>query len=550
MNELIRRFQARPHLTAELVVGTLFINVLALAQPLFVSQVLNRYVGQGVDSTLYTLVSGVVIAMALEFIFRQNRMRIATVVGAGRDAKLAVQAFSALTRAQMGALEQMPAEMRRGAVGGAAAVENAYAPANVTAILDVPFALVFLVVLYLIKPSLAAIVLGFVIMVLLFGIASSLAMDERSGVLQKAVGESNTLLGTAIREAEMVRAFNAGSFLRAAWDGSVGRTQGLRRVVAVHQGLVQTVTQSVNGLMSVVVIAYGAMLAVQGELDVGILIGANILASRALQPISRFSQLGVTLSKARRALDGLKELGRMPLEADSGTALRTFNGAIELRDVAFGYPGTPLPLFESLSLRLEPGAVLLVTGTNGTGKTTLARLLVGLLDPVRGQILVDGIDLKQIAPEWWRRQIIYLPQEPSLLNGTIEDNLRINNPNADPAQIDSAVSLCGLRRFIDESQQGLQTAVTDNGLRLAVGIRRRIALARATMTNGKVAIIDEPTDGFDAEGRSAFYALLAKLAETGRTIIVISHEQDIVRGGHIRVDLNTKPTPTVTRAGM
>jgi ATP-binding cassette subfamily C protein LapB len=314
----------------------------------------------------------------------------------------------------------------------------------------------------------------------------------------------------------------------------------------MRQGLIQSLTQSATALMSVAVIAVGAILVVEGKLDVGAMIGANILAVRALQPVSRFSQLGESFAKARRSLALLAEFSRIPLEPSSGSAKSDYRGAVELRDVAFIYPGSNTPLFESLSIKLPPGAILVVNGSNGTGKTTLARLLIGLLDPSRGHVLADGLDLRQVTPEWWRRQVIYLPQEPSFLNATIEQNIRVANPDIDNAGLNRVIDLAGLRRFLDESEKGFETPISQDGRQLSLGIRRRLALARALSTAGRLAVLDEPTEGLDKEGCAAVYGVLNELARRGHTIVVISHDPNILKGAHAVVDLTEKPVPKVT----
>ena len=204
-------------------------------------------------------------------------------------------------------------------------------------------------------------------------------------------------------------------------------------------------------------------------------------------------------------------------------------------------------MFESLSLKLEPGSILVVTGSNGTGKTTFGRLMMGLIEPNRGQILVDGLDLQQVAPEWWRRQVIYQPQEPALFNATIEENLRINNPDIDGTALNSVIEICGLRKFLDESQEGMDTQVAENGWRLSEGIRRRLSLARALTTNGQLAIIDEPTESLDSDGCEAVHMILASLLKQDKTIILMSHDEKMVNGPHTVLDLNEKPVPTIKK---
>mgnify|MGYP001306191979 CR=1 FL=1 len=547
MKEFIRRMLARPIISLELLIGSLFINILALASSLYVMQVLNRYVSQGVDATLITLTTGALLAILLEFAFRQARASLARGISANPDELTAISGFSALTRAKISAIEQIPAETRKEMVSGTAAIETAYNANNITTILDVPFSLVYVFVLYLLSPILAYIVVGFIIAVFLVGLIGGLTLQNKTAEMQNASGAGSALLGTVTREGDSVRSFNAGEFLRKAWSEHIQGLQRLRRDINGRQGFTQTVTQSSTGLLTVAVISVGATLAVAGELDVGAMIACNILATRALQPISKMSSLGAAFAKARQSLEMFEKLKDVPLEPDSGSALRTYSGGLELRDLAFAFRGANSPMFESLTLKLEPGSILVVTGSNGTGKTTVGRLLMGLLEPNRGQILVDGLDLKQVAPEWWRRQVIYQPQEPALFNATIEENLRINNPEIDGSVLNSIIDICGLRKFLDESQEGFDTPIIDNGWRLSEGIRRRISLARALTTNGQLAVIDEPTESLDADGCAAVHEILGTLVKQNKTIILMSHDGKLVKGPHTVLDLNEKPVPTINK---
>ena len=527
----------------ELVIASLFINILALAQPLFVMQVLNRYVAHGVDATLLTLTSGVLFALFLEFAFQRSRLHLARGVSVLPDEKTAIDGYTVLTTAKTAAVEQISPESRREVVSGSQAIETAYNANNITTILDVPFALIFVFALYLLKPVLALVVITFLIAVFLAGVIGGISMQKMTSEMQQTSGVGSALVSTASREGDTIRVFNAGDFLRGAWRDHTYLVQAMRRKITSRQGLVQSITQSANSFLGVAVITTGAVLVVIGELDVGVMIGANIMAARALQPISKFSQLGASFAKARESLEMIEKLFESPLEETSGSSLREYSGAIELRDIAFNFESATTPLFESLNLTLDPGSVLVVAGANGTGKTTLARLVLGLLEPSRGQVLVDGLDLKQVAPGWWRRQVIYLPQEPSLLNATIGENLKINNLEIDDSELNKIIDQCGLRRFLDESSGGLDTQIVENGWRLSEGIRRRIALARALTTKGMLVVIDEPTESLDAEGAKAVHEILGSLAKAGRTIIIMSHDPNIVKGQYGVLDLNEKPTP-------
>ncbi|MGY9014224.1 MAG: ATP-binding cassette domain-containing protein, partial [Rhodospirillales bacterium] len=530
----------------ELGLASLFVNLLALASPLFVIQVLNRYVNQGVDATLVTLMMGVLLAVGLEFGFRQIRMRLADGVSASPDAQAAADGFAILTQAKTGAIEQVSPEIRNEMVSGAASLEAAYNANNITAVLDVPFALLFVFVLYLLSPIIAGVVCLFLIFVFISGAMGAASIRKKTKKLMEVSAYGNAIVGTALKEIDTVRAFNAGGYLIKEMAEKNVAIQTVRQKIASGMGLNQTTTHTAASLLSVFVISVGALLAVKGLMDIGVMIGANILAARALQPISKFSSLGATFAKARQALELYKQFAALPLEPRTGTAKANYKGGFSFRDVAFSHHGASTPLFESLNLEVEAGQTIVVIGSNSTGKTTLARVAVGLLEPSRGQILADGLDLKQVAPEWWRKQIIYLPQEPTFLNATIEQNLSGINPDIDLAGLNRVIDAVGLRTFLDESSNGFDTPVVDNGRRLSVGIRRRLAFARALTTNGKLIIADEPTEGLDTDGCQAVYRLFNELSKAGRTIIAISHDQNIMKAAHTVIDLNFKPTPKVT----
>lgn len=546
MNELFRRLRLKPGLALKIGIASLFANVLALATPLFVIQVLNRYIAHSVDATLVTLASGALLAVVLEFVFRQIRVRLSRSVSEQADADISLAGFGALVHARASALERVSIGHRRQVISATQKIENAYGASNVATVFDVPFALLFVGALYLLNPLLAGVVVFFLITVFLSSTFSARRHQKLTRQLMQETATGNSLINAASEQIETVRAFNASGFLYRAWMQLLNRTVNLRRSAEAAQNLIATMSQSAAALMSIAVITVGATLVVNGSIDVGVMIGANILASRALMPVTRFSQLTVVFAGAAESLLLLKEFSTIPCESDAGSTKPNYRGSLELKDLAFTYPGASTPLFETLSISLEPGTIMAVNGANGTGKTTLARLVAGVLEPSRGQILVDGLDLQQASLSWWRQQIAYLPQEPTLLNATIRENLLVVNPQASDARLAQAIKAAGLERYLDESPDGLDANITGNGSSLSLGIRRRMALARALLSECRLAVFDEPTDGLDREGIACVYAVMSEFAESGRTVIVISHDPKIVRSAQVVVDLNAKPEPRVT----
>ncbi len=547
MRELFHRLISNPPLLLSICIASLFVNFLALASPLFVIQVLNRYVAQGVNATLLTLITGVLLAILFELIFRQIRLKLAGAISAKNNVKISIASYEFLLKAKATALERVPVGLRLQVIASTEKVISAYGAGNIALVFDVPFSLLFVGVLYLLSPMLAGVTCFFIITVYLVGWYGARYNQISSRKLMRENVETNMLASTACTQIDTVRAFNTFSFLNKAWIDLQVRTEKLRQSVEVSQGITNTLSQSATALLSVTIISIGAMSVVEGSLDVGSMIGANILAARALMPIVRLSQLGVIFSGAAEGLRQLNEFSNISQEGN-GVSLKTnYTGSIEFKDVSFAYPGSATPIFESLSFIIKPQSITAICGGNGVGKSTLARMLAGVLNPSRGLMLVDGLDMQQASLDWWRMQIAYLPQEPSFLNATIRENIIMTAEEVDELRLAKVIQSVGLVKYLDESAAGLEAKITNNGANLSLGIRRRIALARALMSACKIAIFDEPTDSLDRDGIACVYTVMNNLSAQGCAIVVISHDSKFIKSASQVIDLSAKPIPRVTK---
>jgi len=552
MKELLRRLSLCPRLAWEILAASFLANLMSLATSIYVILVLNRYVGYGSDGTLYTLTSGVLIASALGFAFSEVRGRLAGAVSLAPDEELGERTLAALARARLGDLNRLPAGRHQEMIGALSTVQGAFDAANVSAMLDAPFLLMFLLAIALISPwlmLLTFIAVGVSAVLTLAG----MRQGEADGLaLRKQSLAHSGLVTSAAAGAETVRAFLGAGFVQRAWRGQQAALETLRAAMDRRRVKARMRMETSSVLLRVAIYAVGAMLAVSGEMNVGGLIGASILSSKVLGMTTGFLHAYMAARRGEEALVRLDEFHALPLEPLSGAALRQYTGRLEFRDVGFAYSGTASPLFESLHCKLAPGAILAVTGLNGAGKSTFCRLAAGLLEPGRGQVLADGVDLRQMAPDWWRRQVLYMPQEPSFLNTTVRENITLAEPNPDSQEsrerLQRAVNAAALRRYLDTSREGLDMPVSEGGRMLPLGIRRRIALARALMSPGRLAVFDDPTEALDAEGCQAVYAVLNALAKAGLTLIVATADPSIIKGAGFVLDMNEKPTPRLTAA--
>jgi ATP-binding cassette subfamily C protein LapB len=546
LHELIALLKSDRPAAIHLAIGSVLINLLGLATSVYVIQILNRYVGYGVDATLVTLTLGVLGAIALEQLFRHLRLAFAHKRMESFAEGLTTHAVAALTHCRSLDLSQLAPGARQEISTGIFTVRSVYSGPNLLALLDAPFAILFALAVMLLNTWLGLVT--FLAIGIVWGVQrrGEAEQRQRAMVLNGETGAGGSVVGASLSSADSVRAFNAGGYMQRLWQEHSLRMRQLSNTGYQRQELIASTGSIAASVLTVAIYSIGAVLVLKQDMDTGVLIGASILSTRALLSVTRFVSLGDLLARAQSSVDMLRRFARLPQEAAQGSALVKFHGRLSFSDVGFGFPGTGTPLFESLSLHLPASTVLAVTGPNGAGKTTFCRMLVGLIDPQRGKLLADGVNVRQLHPHWWRQQVCYLPQEPSFLPGSLRENLAVANPAATEALLMAAINHAGLRGFLDQSPKGLDTSMPDMGASLSVGIRRRIALARALLSEGPLVVFDEPTEGLDAEGVAAVYAVLHRLSLAGRTIVIASSDAGMLRAAQFILDLGVKPTPGIS----
>ena len=550
MKELLSRLGNTPRRTAELLLISLVANILALASPVFVMLVLGRYVTYGVDATLYTLSVGMLLALIMEFAFKQLRLKLARGTNLQTEINTSIGAFGLLASCRTDALDTQTAQNQFQIQRNLEHVSSAFNASNLCAVLDVPFALLFITTLYILNPALGLVCSLFVLAVFPLRFISRLLQEKHQKSLEEANARTSVIFNNAIRSPDTVRVFDPLGWLVRSWSETTTKLSIARANMVQGQGSIEISIASLQVLLGATIIAIGSTYVVAGELNVSALIGANILAARALAPVSRFAQLTPVFARATNALVKLREISALETAEGKNIPNKSCSGLLEFRDISFTHSGMPAPLFEHLQISLPKGAVLVIKGANGTGKTSLIRLLLGLLVPDRGQIFSDGIDVRQLSPHWWRNQISYLPQEPAFFDASIKTNLQNVNPDIDDDALLAIIEDAGLKRYIEENMHGMEMPITAGGATLALGIRKRLALARALVRKSPIIILDEPTEGLDIEGRERIYNAMNRFSRERRTTIVISEDTDMTRRASHILDLDQKPVPALVQTGL
>lgn len=547
MKQLLSRLFTKPEVCAQLIAVSFFINILTLAAPFFFILVFNRYLTGGVDGTLITLTIGMLMAIVIQYAFRSIRTRLAGEVGLQPEESVTKTVLDVLGKTRMQVFSQVKKAALIRAVSSVHTLQGAYSAPNVNSVLDMPYSFLFILVIFLLNFQLGLVALSGALFTMASSWVTMHGASESMKVLQHEASENQALVNAAVNEPETMRAFNGMAWYTSPWIQQMKAMAVLRKFSAHNEDVSQARLMAIGLISRTFIIAFGARQVLLGELTIGALIGISILSSIPLTILARFVR---TWSQLQRAEDAERILGqflKMPMERLSGSALKKYSGGLSIKGVSFHYPGDKNPVFSGLTLHVAAGSFTGITGFNGSGKSTVAKTLAGLLEPSKGQVLIDGLDLSQVSIEWWRKQIVYLPQEPGFFPGSIKKNILAANPDLKNDQFNDILHVTGLRRFLDLHPKGLELEIDETGRPLPLGIRRRIALARAMTTSGQLVILDEPAEGLDVEGWKMVNSCIRKFRQQNKTLVIFTSDPRLLVSTEIIIDLGTKPEPTLVK---
>ncbi len=539
MVEIVKRLLLHPFIFTQLIIVSFFVNILALASPIFVMQVLQRYIAYGITSTLVTLVTGVIIAIIFEFFFRNLRHRIAR--GLDKENHKIKQLVLHKIQSSKSIFGELYKQSKYQNVDRILqSIENVFSANTMIIILDLPFILVFLITIFLIHSTLGAITLFIILCVMLISLFMSMIANHvvlHTALEQKKEG---SIIQSIISQHSTIKLFNYELIFEKVWTQVIDVLLPLKKKMQARLHLSTSTMQTVVGLTTAAVIGVGATLVVAGELGVGGLIAANILAARALSPLIRYIALKPSLQAGLQSLNELKNLINVVEDRIKGSVIEKFKGKVTIEKLEFKYPDQKISLFRNISVSVSPGQILVITGNNGTGKTTLAKLLLGILEPNYGSISADEVLINQLQEPWWRQNVMYLPQEAQFIDGSFKINIFGQKASAKPLEISNVLIESGLKEFIDDQQNGIDAMLSSSAAELSPGIRKKVSIARALASRGQIVIFDEPTETLDQFGRAQVYKLINKLHKEKKTIIICSSDPYIIKGASAILQLNPK----------
>jgi subfamily B ATP-binding cassette protein HlyB/CyaB len=515
----------------DVLIASFFLQILALISPLFFQIVIDKVLVHKGLTTLEILAIGLFVVFVFDVLIGGLRTYLFAHTTSRVDAELGSKLFSHLTHLPLAYFQSRRVGDSVARVRELETIREFLTSSGLTVVLDLFFAIVFLVVMYMYSPALLLVVL--VTFPLYAGIVLLVAPLLRRKLDEKFArgAENQSFLVESVTGVETLKAMAVEPQMQARWERQLAGyvKSGFEAAMLANWG--RQSIELVQKLSTVALLFFGARLVIKGSMTVGELVAFNMLASNAAGPILRLAQLAQDFQQARIAVDRLGDILNAPTEpqtSPSRASLPAIRGQIQIEHVTFRYSPDGREVLSDINLEIEPGEMIGIVGPSGSGKSTLTKLIQRLHTPERGRILVDGVDLAMVDPAWLRRQLGVVLQENILFNRSVRENIALADPAMSMEQVVEAAKLAGAHEFILELPEAYDTHVDERGGNLSGGQRQRMAIARALAIDPRILIFDEATSALDAESEEIIQRNL-KLISRGRTVIIIAHRLSAVR---------------------
>ncbi len=500
-----------------------FANVLMLTPTLYMLQVFDRVMLSGSVVTLAALTLIAVFLMLVQAFAEWVRSRLLVRAGARFDQALNTSVFNASFEASLSGSTRNQLQ----AFNDLTSLRQFLTGNGIFAIVDMPWAAVFVAVLFLMHPWLGWAALGFAVLMLVIALVGNKLTERSIKGVQEVQLESNAYLQSKLRNAETVEALGMQGHLRRHWLAIQERLA--RSQASAHESAqrMTSLTKFVQYTQQSLMLALGALLAIDGRISAGAMIASNALMGNALRPIGVVVQTWKQFVEARMAYRRLEQLLLDHPEREATHMGDEVQGQVSLRELEASAPGRPQPILKGLNVDFKAGEVVAIIGPSGAGKSTLARCIVGIWPHVSGQVLLDGHPIDEWSREALGPHVGYLPQDIELFDGTIAENIA-RFAQVDPAMVIEAATRTGIHDMILRLPKGYDTPMGEAGGMLSGGQRQRIGLARAVLGDPALVVLDEPNANLDDVGEAALQRCVRELKSRGKTVFMIVHQQHLL----------------------
>ncbi|RUO76933.1 type I secretion system permease/ATPase [Idiomarina seosinensis] len=508
-----------------IIIASLMINAFALAMPLFVMNVYDRVVPNNAISTLFALAIGMLVILVAEVVLKIIRIWFIDLSANRTDVKVSSTIMRRVLNMRMSDKPQASGSFIS-SIQSFESVRSFIGSLSVTAMVDIPFVMLFFIVVGIINVYLLIPVVVAALIIIIYSLASQAKLRELAEQSMQASAMRNANIYESIGSIETIKSFNAQHRSQTQWEKS---TIFLSRINARMRLLSQSITSVASWLQqaaSISVIVIGVFLISEELMTQGALIAAYLLSARALSPVTQAAGLLAQYhnsATAMESLDGIMERETERSEDPTTVSKPRIDGDIELVNVGFRYPDVESDVLSGVNISIKAGEKIAILGRNGSGKSTVQRLLLGLYDASSGRVLIDGVDIRQLNPNLVRRHIGYVPQDANLIFGTLRENILLGRQTIDDEALVRVTNEMGLAPLVRNHPKGFNLQVGERGGNLSGGQRQSVALARAFVDEPSIVLLDEPTGMLDHATEGAIKKRLADQVEN-KTLIMVTHK--------------------------
>jgi ATP-binding cassette subfamily C protein LapB len=530
----------------DVLVAAFFINVFALAVPIFMMNVYDRVVPNTAFDTLWVLSTGVVLVLVADMVLKSMRGHFLDLASRRVDVDLSAKIMERTLGMR---LEHRPASVGSFAVNlrSFETLRDFITSTTITTVIDLPFSILFLAVIAWIGwPLLIPVLLG-ILAILAYALVSSKKLQRLTETTYQAGAQRNATLIESLTGLDTLKALGAESVMQRKWEDTTRFLAGVGVDLRLATLSVTHFTMFAQQLVTVGVIIVGVFLISEGQLTMGGLIAGSMLSRRSMQPFGQVAGLITQAHNARMALKTLNGLFETPTERREGGAFVSrdnFRGDVTFKNVSFAYPGSDAASVSGISFSIKAGEHVAIVGRVGSGKSTLTKLAMGLYEPTEGAVLIDGIDLRQLDPGEYRKAVGYVPQDVTLFHGTLRENMTLAHRGVEDDALVRAAERSALIDFVNRHPRGFDMPISERGDSVSGGQRRCIALARSLVHTPGILLFDEPTSSMDNSTEGTIKEELTAYLP-GRTLLLVTHRNSllelvdriiVVDGGRIVAD--------------
>ena len=518
------------HFYVESMVATVLANLLTLASVFFTMNVYDRVVPTQAYASLWTLAIGTAVAAVLEFVMRWLKAKLVDL--GGKKADLAINA-TLLREIMAIRLEHRPQSVGifASSMRDFESLRDFFSSSSLVLLADLPFTIMFLALIAMVGGHLVWVPLLAVPVLVVVGLVAQRPLMKAMRENMKESGDKQSVLVEAVLNMEILKAHTAETYLQRRWE--LSNLAGAESYKAIRSltNLIMGLTNTVQQLVTVVMVVVGVYLIHANALTLGGLIAAVILSGRAISPLASIMSLASRYQQAKTSLETLDGLIKRPRDRSHGrthVVPDAIVGALEAAALEFAYPGEhKIPVIRKLSLKIAAGQKVAMLGKVGSGKSTLLRLMAGLYAPVAGNVRLDGVDMQQLEPSEVRSKIGYVGQEPQLFMGSLRDNLVLSDSWISHQRIHEVLRQLGLYDMVAAHPRGLDMQITEAGGGLSGGQRQLVSIARMMLRDPKLVFMDEPTASMDQNTEARVIATLKPWLQ-GRTVLMSTHRPQLL----------------------